>query len=79
MSHSEDPKTSAELRLFTVKDLQVIFRLSRSSIYRLIQRDEFPKPVVIGPADKKSSSIRWREDEINAFIDNLPRGKVLED
>lgn len=70
MSHSD-------LTLYSVKDLQRIFSMSRSSIYRMMERDGFPKPVVVGPSDKRGSAARWRSDEIHAYIDNLPREKDL--
>lgn len=72
MSHSE-------VTLHSVKDLQRIFSLSRSSVYRMVERPGFPKPVVVGPSDKRGSAARWRSDEINAYIDTLPRGKDLGD
>lgn len=72
MSHSD-------ITLHSVKDLQRIFSLSRSSVYRMVERPGFPKPVVVGPADRRGSAARWRSDEINAYIDALPRGKDLGD
>ena len=74
MSHSNPTK----YHLLTVKDLQGILGLSRSSVYRFIEREGFPKPVVLGPADSRGASIRWRSDEIEAYLDTLPRGKSLE-
>lgn len=72
MSHSD-------LLLYSVKDLQRIFSMSRSSVYRMIDREGFPKPVVVGPSDKRGAAARWRSDEIQAYIDTLPRGKDLGD
>jgi len=72
MSHSE-------MTLYSVKDLQRIFSMSRSSVYRMINREGFPKPVVVGPSDKKGSSARWRSDEMQAYIDALPREKSFAD
>lgn len=71
MSHSE-------IILHNVKDLQRIFNLSRSSIYRLIGREGFPSSVVVGPADKRGSAARWRSDEVQSYIDTLPREKNLD-
>jgi len=70
MSHSD-------LLLYSVKDLQRIFSMSRSSVYRMLDREGFPKPVVVGPSDKRGSSARWRSDEVQAYIDALPREKDL--
>lgn len=74
MSHSN----LTSYHLLTVKDLQGILGLSRSSVYRLTAREEFPKPVVLGPEDSRGAAIRWRSDEIEAYINSLPRGKSLE-
>ena len=70
MSHSD-------LTLYSVKDLQRIFSMSRSSIYRMIEREGFPKQVVVGPSDKRGSAARWRSDEVQAYIESLPREKDL--
>jgi predicted DNA-binding transcriptional regulator AlpA len=72
MSHSD-------LVLYTAKDLQRLFALSRSSLYRLLHREDFPKPVVLGPADKRGGSIRWRSDEVHTYIQTLPREKTSAD
>ena len=72
MSHSE-------ITLYSVKDLQRIFSMSRSSVYRMLDRDGFPKPVVVGPSDKKNASARWRSDEVQAYIESLPREKTFAD
>jgi predicted DNA-binding transcriptional regulator AlpA len=71
MSHSE-------IILYSVKDLQRIFSTSRSSVYRLVGQSGFPASVVVGPADKRGAAVRWRSDEIQAYIDALPREKVLD-
>lgn len=72
MSHSD-------LILYATKDLQRIFGLSRSSLYRMVQREDFPKPVVVGPIDLPKAAIRWRSDEVHAFIETLPREKTSAD
>ena len=71
MSHSE-------IILHNVKDLQRIFNLSRSSVYRMIGREGFPASVIVGPADKRGSAARWRSDEVQAYIDTLPREKTID-
>lgn len=75
MSHSNP----TSFHLLTVKDLQSILSLSRSSVYRFIEREGFPKPVVLGPTDSRGSAVRWRSDEVEAYLNTLPRGKNLED
>ena len=72
MSHSD-------FTLYASKDLQRIFGLSRSSLYRMVHREDFPKPVVLGPVDSRGAAIRWKSDEVHAFIETLPRGKISAD
>ena len=45
--------------------------MSRSSIYRLMQDGEFPRPVKVGPA-----AVRWRESEITHWSESRPRSWV---
>lgn len=71
MSHSDQ-----SFKLLSTKDLQEMLCVGRSSIYRLAAREDFPKPVILGPADRKGSAARWRLDEIQAWIENLPREKT---
>lgn len=42
--------------------------LSRSSIYAAIARDDFPKPVQLGP-----QSVAWRQSEVQAWIASRER------
>jgi hypothetical protein len=44
----------------------------------MIGRDGFPASVVVGPADKRGSAARWRSDEVQAYIEALPREKILD-
>ncbi|MET0106309.1 MAG: AlpA family phage regulatory protein [Sedimenticola sp.] len=44
---------------------------SRASIYADIKKGTFPPPVKIGPR-----SSRWREDEVQTWIDNLPTAQI---
>ena len=60
-------------RLLRRRDVEEITGLSRSSIYRLMQEDQFPRPVKVG-----SSAVRWRESDITAWLESRPvtRGEV---
>ena len=53
-------------KLLRISDVMECTALSRSYIYRLIQRGEFPKPVQLG---EKCS--RWFEPEISEWIESL--------
>lgn len=66
---------AAELRLLTKNDLMTLLSWSEASIDRRLREDpDFPAPLRLGPA-----SIRWRLDEVNAFIERLPRAHIWGD
>lgn len=54
-------------RLLRRREVERITGMSRSSIYRLMQEGEFPRPVRVGPA-----AVRWRASDIMAWIDSRP-------
>ena len=55
-------------RLLTVAEVQACLGLSRSTIWRRRQEQLFPLPCDIG-----NGRIRFRSDEIEAYIAKLPR------
>lgn len=58
-----------EERLLGMEDLVRIFGRSRASIYRDIQRGDFPPPLRVG------SSSRWRQKDVADFIDGLDQAR----
>ena len=54
-------------RLLRRREVEEITGLSRSSIYRLMQEGEFPRPVKVGPA-----AVRWRASDIAAWVESRP-------
>ena len=56
------------MRLLKLAEVVELTGIGRSQIYRKIDSGEFPAPVKIG-----QKSIRFRDDEVNAWIDALPR------
>ena len=54
-------------RLLRRREVEKITGLSRSSIYRLMQKDEFPRPVKVGPA-----AVRWRQSDIVDWLESRP-------
>ena len=55
-------------RLLRLREVKEITGMSRSHIYRLMQKGDFPRPVRIGPA-----AVRWRESEVNAWVESRPK------
>lgn len=64
MTIATDPK------LLTPKEVQRLLRCSRSKLYRLRRRPDFPRPLLIGTA------CRWPEAEILAWLAKQPRAEV---
>ena len=54
-------------RLLRRREVEKITGMSRSSIYRLMHEDEFPRPVRVGPA-----AVRWKASDITAWIESRP-------
>ena len=54
-------------RLLRRREVERITGMSRASIYRLMQGDEFPRPVKVG-----SAAVRWKESDIAAWIESRP-------
>ncbi|MHB1304442.1 MAG: helix-turn-helix transcriptional regulator [Acidiphilium sp.] len=54
--------------LLTIDDvMRLTGYKSRSSIYRRMRDQDFPRPVVLG-----GGRIRWRSDEIDQWLQSLP-------
>ena len=56
-------------RLLRRRQVEEITGMSRSSIYRLMQDGEFPRPVKVGCA-----AVRWRESDITGWLESRPEG-----
>ena len=54
-------------RLLRRRQVEEITGLSRSSIYRLMMDDEFPRPVKIGPA-----AVRWKASDLTTWLESRP-------
>ena len=54
-------------RLLRRRQIEEITGLSRSSIYRLMQTGDFPRPIRVGPA-----AVRWKASEITAWLESRP-------
>ena len=55
-------------RLLRRRQVEELTGMSRSSIYRLMQTGEFPRPVRVGPA-----AVRWRARDIATWLESLPQ------
>ena len=59
------------MRLLKRLDVEAITALSRSMIYALMARGDFPHPIRTGPR-----AVRWIEAEIQDWITRPPAGGV---
>lgn len=65
MQHGINPKPA---RLLRRKDVENAVGLKRSSIYELIKRGEFPRPIRIG-----LKAVGWLEHEVNDWLNERVR------
>jgi prophage regulatory protein len=52
-----------QTRLIRIAEVESLVGLRKSSIYKFMQRGEFPRPVVLG-----RRSVRWRACDVHAWI-----------
>lgn len=55
---------------YNIKELPDIVGIRRSSIYRKISKNSFPKPVSLS-----DNRVAWRKSDIQHYLDNLKRRK----
>lgn len=55
---------SERLQILKMRDVTRLTTLHRATIYRLIERDEFPKQIRIG-----RRRVGWRAADVSAWID----------
>ena len=55
-------------RLLRRRQVEKITGMKRSTVYRRMQEGDFPRPVKIGPA-----AVRWRESEVDAWVESRPK------
>lgn len=71
------PKTELPFQFYSIEDVISITKMSRAKIYDMLNPKSprhdstFPLPVKIG--GNKARTIRWKSDELVAWINNLPR------
>ena len=56
--------------LLTRKQVESLAGIGRSLIYKLMTEGRFPRPVKIS-----SYAVRWRKDEVLAWIESRPRAE----
>ena len=70
---SQAPTASlAPPRLMSRAEVERLTGLSTSSLYRAMREGEFPEPLRIG-----RRAVRWRADEVGAWIEGRPRASGI--
>lgn len=60
------------VRLLKLAEVQHKTSLGRSTIYRMIGKGIFPKPMQVS-----ASMVRWKEQDVNAWIESItPAGRA---
>ena len=62
-----------EKKLLTLRDVLIRVSLGRSTLYRLMESADFPRPVKIG-----AKSVRWRIEAVDDWVAGLPAGDVAD-
>ena len=57
-------------RILRINEVLRLVPVSRATLYRLIRRGEFPKPVQLG-----SNAVGWRESMIQEWIKARPEAR----
>lgn len=57
-----------QTRILRCRDVERLIRLSKGSIYRLIGKGTFPRPIRLG-----ARAVGWRSDEIASWLANRER------
>lgn len=70
-SHSDDT-------YLKVGDLSEWLNVSRSTIYRWVEQNHFPNPVILGLGkdDGQRSVTRWKRSDVEAWLDARERGRI---
>ncbi|MFY3170833.1 helix-turn-helix transcriptional regulator [Achromobacter xylosoxidans] len=56
--------------VYRLPDLVRVLNLSKTTIYELMQRKDFPSPVKL-----TARSVGWRAREVTAWLESRPRSK----
>ena len=61
------PRAAITPEIYRLPEVVAICGISRSTIYEMIRRDEFPRPVQLG-----ARAVGWRRSDIEAWLASRP-------
>jgi predicted DNA-binding transcriptional regulator AlpA len=64
-------------RLMSKAEVLELTGFSYAPIWSWMRAGTFPRSVVVGTG--AAARVRWRESEVRAWLDNLPRSRLLGD
>ena len=62
-------------RFLKIEDIEALGLGKRTTIWRKVNKGEFPKPIKLGSAP--SSPIRWDEEVIEDYLNKLAKGEAF--
>ena len=54
-------------RLLKIEEVLSLCAMSKSNLYKMIERGDFPRPVSIGPR-----SVAWRQSDVASWLKDRP-------
>lgn len=68
-NHDQPKIISPNRRIYKLSEIIEIFAMSRSSIYRAMEHDGFPKPIKL-----TGRSVGWNREAVESWFDSRPTG-----
>ena len=63
----QPPIEQAEKRVLRLREVCERYGLGRSTVYRLMDQGQFPKPIQLGP-----QAVAWRVEDLEAWLESRP-------
>ena len=79
MSTRSKYSVSPNPRMLRMSEVARWLGVSRTTIYKWIRDGFLPQPIILGGQNQNNSASRWREDEIQAWLDSRPVGRIEDD
>ena len=68
-------KISSETIFLTQPEISNWIKVSKSTVYKWVKDGQFPRPVMLGKAEKNGTA-RWIRADIIQWLSSRPREKV---
>jgi prophage regulatory protein len=61
------PGQQAEKRVLRLREVCARYGLGRSTVYRMMERGDFPQPIRLGP-----NAVGWRIEDLEEWLSSRP-------